>query len=258
MAEITFLAPGSCQLEVTAQGNVGTDTGVDLASVSWTIEQALIAGCRFSPSAGDVHIDRNGVLTIGRSLFDRINQAADDDAIPGQCTLVIRADSTITKTVLDRFKVLVGYPGEGGGGGGVTLGNPQMPPFSSSSGEPQIGDDIPEQSLAITNLSIGDSVVLTKAGDNILSFESYERIAAGVTIVVDIPAEYWPANTDAKIYRATIDLPTHKYSNVELTDTVVTATDVTIDGTAYKRASFVLPEVEDVTNQVNVFALVSK
>lgn len=118
MAEITFLAPGSCQLEVTAQGNVGTDTGVDLASVSWTIEQALIAGCRFSPSAGDVHIDRNGVLTIGRSLFDRINQAADDENIPGQCTLVIRADSTITKTVLDRFKVLVGYPGEGGGGGG--------------------------------------------------------------------------------------------------------------------------------------------
>lgn len=118
MAEITFLAPGSCQLEVTAQGNVGTDTGVDLASVSWTIEQALIAGCRFSPSAGDVHIDRNGVLTIGRSLFDRINQADGDDAIPGQCTLIIRADSTITKTVLDRFKVLVGYPGEGGGGGG--------------------------------------------------------------------------------------------------------------------------------------------
>jgi hypothetical protein len=118
MAEITFLAPGSCQLEVTAQGNVGTDTGVDLASVSWTIEQALIAGCRFSPSAGDVHIDRNGVLTIGRSLFDRINQADGDDAIPGQCTLIIRADSTITKTVLDRFKVLVGYPGEGGGSGG--------------------------------------------------------------------------------------------------------------------------------------------
>lgn len=118
MAEITFLAPGSCQLEVTAQGSVGTDTGVDLASVSWTIEQALIAGCRFSPSAGDVHIDRNGVLTIGRSLFDRINQAADDDAIPGQCTLIIRADSTITDNVLDRFKVLVGYPGEGGGGGG--------------------------------------------------------------------------------------------------------------------------------------------
>lgn len=118
MAEITFLAPGSCQLEVTAQGTTGTDTGVDLASVSWTIEQALIAGCRFSPSAGDVHIDRNGVLTIGRSLFDRINQTDGDDAIPGQCTLIIRADSTITKTVLDRFKVLVGYPGEGGGGGG--------------------------------------------------------------------------------------------------------------------------------------------
>lgn len=119
MAEITFLAPGSCQLEVTAQGNVGTDTGVDLASVSWTIEQALIAGCRFSPSAGDVHIDRNGVLTIGRSLFDRINQADGDENIPGQCTLIIRADSTITENVLDRFKVLVGYPGEGGGGGGA-------------------------------------------------------------------------------------------------------------------------------------------
>lgn len=120
MAEITFLAPGSCQLEVTAQGSVGTDTGVDLASVSWTIEQAIIAGCRFSPSAGDVHIDRNGVLTIGRSLFDRINQEDGDENIPGQCTLVIRADSTITKTVLDRFKVLVGYPGGGGGGGAST------------------------------------------------------------------------------------------------------------------------------------------
>ena len=109
MAEITFLAPGSCQLEVTARGNVGTDIGVNLASVSWTIEQAIIAGCGFSPSPGDVHIDRNGVLIIGRSLFDRINRANRDDAIPGQCTLIIRADSTITKTVLDRIKVLVGY-----------------------------------------------------------------------------------------------------------------------------------------------------
>ena len=144
-----------------------------------------------------------------------------------------------------------------GGGGGVTLGNLQMPPFSSD-GEPQIGEDIPEQSLEITNLSIGDSVALTTVGDNILLFEPYERIAAGVTIVVDIPVGDWPVDTNAKIYRATIDLPTHKYSNIELTGTVVTVTDVTIDGTAFKRASFVLPEVEDVTTQVNVLALIDK
>lgn len=185
----------------------------------------------------------------------------DRDALDRLLDVMAGSDQPVTSGMSDAQVVRALAQYAHGGGGGVTLGNPQMPPFYSSC-VPQIGDDIPEQSLQITNLSIGDSVVLTIAGaiagDNILTFESYERIAAGVTIVCDIPAVAWSANTDVKIYRATIDLPAHKFSNVELTDTVVTVADVTIDGTAYKRASFVLPEVEDVTNQVNVFAFMSK
>lgn len=102
----TFVAPGSCQLEITeVTGSNGTDTGVDLKGVEWSIEQVLISGERYAASPSDVHIDRNGTLIIGKSLADKV--------LPGQCTIVIRADSLygesseLTTHQYARFKVLV-------------------------------------------------------------------------------------------------------------------------------------------------------
>ena len=104
----TFVAPGSCQLEITeVTGSNGTDAGVDLKGVEWSIEQVLIAGERYAASPSDVHIDRNGTLIIGKSLVNKIS--------PGQCTIVIRADSLCdaaadTTRAYARFKVLVKGP----------------------------------------------------------------------------------------------------------------------------------------------------
>lgn len=100
----TFVAPGSCKLEITAvTGSNGTDTGVDLKGVEWSIEQVLISGERYAASPSDVHIDRNGTLIIGDSLAGKI--------MPGQCTVVIRADSLYSASsdtpTFARFKVLV-------------------------------------------------------------------------------------------------------------------------------------------------------
>lgn len=101
----TFVAPASCQLEITqVTGSNGTDAGVDLKGVEWSIEQVLIAGERYAAAPSDVHIDRNGTLIIGKSLADKV--------MPGQCTIVIRADSLCasgddTDTAFARFKVLV-------------------------------------------------------------------------------------------------------------------------------------------------------
>jgi len=102
----TFVAPGSCQLEITeVTGSNGSDAGVDLKGVEWSIEQVLIAGERYAAAPSDVHIDRNGTLIIGDSLADKI--------LPGQCTIVIRADSLyresseLTTHKYARFKVLV-------------------------------------------------------------------------------------------------------------------------------------------------------
>jgi hypothetical protein len=105
----TFVAPASCQLEITeVTGSNGTDAGVDLKGVEWSIEQVLIAGERYAASPSDVHIDRNGTLIIGKSLADKV--------LPGQCTIVIRARSLcVANSAGDhasaRFKVLVNHPG---------------------------------------------------------------------------------------------------------------------------------------------------
>jgi hypothetical protein len=101
----TFIAPASCQLEITeVTGSNGTDAGVDLKGVEWSIEQVLIAGERYAASPSDVHIDRNGTLIIGKSLADKV--------LPGQCTIVIRADSLYAadSDAHARFKVLVKGP----------------------------------------------------------------------------------------------------------------------------------------------------
>ena len=116
----TFLSPGSCQLEVTdLVAAANDDKGVDLYGVAWEIEQVLIAGEGFAASPTDVWVNERGILNVGKSLFDKINRTAEDnDNIPGQCTVVVKATSLVDSSKVARLKVLVGYPGEGGGGGG--------------------------------------------------------------------------------------------------------------------------------------------
>lgn len=116
----TFLSPGSCQLEVTdLVASANDDKGVDLYGVAWEIEQVLIAGEGFAASPTDVWVNERGILNVGQSLFDKINQTANDnDNVPGQCTIVVKATSLVDSSKVARLKVLVGYPGEGGGGGG--------------------------------------------------------------------------------------------------------------------------------------------
>lgn len=116
----TFLSPGSCQLEVTdLVASANDDKGVDLYGVAWEIEQVLIAGEGFAASPTDVWVNERGILNVGKSLFDKINRTAEDnDNIPGQCTVVVKATSLVDSSKVARLKVLVGYPGEGGGGGG--------------------------------------------------------------------------------------------------------------------------------------------
>lgn len=118
----TFLSPGSCQLEVTdLVAAANDDKGVDLYGVAWEIEQVLIAGEGFAASPTDVWVNERGILNVGKSLFDKINRTAEDnDNIPGQCTVVVKATSLVDSSKVARLKVLVGYPGEGGGGGGGT------------------------------------------------------------------------------------------------------------------------------------------
>ncbi len=116
----TFLSPGSCQLEVTdLVAAANDDKGVDLYGVAWEIEQVLIAGEGFAASPTDVWVNERGILNVGQSLFDKINRTAEDnDNVPGQCTVVVKATSLVDSSKVARLKVLVGYPGEGGGGGG--------------------------------------------------------------------------------------------------------------------------------------------
>ena len=116
----TFLSPGSCKLEITdLVAAANDDSGVDLYGVAWEIEQVLIAGEGFAASPTDVWVNERGILNIGQSLFDKINRTANDnDNIPGQCTVIVKANSLVDSSKVARLKVLVGYPGEGGGGGG--------------------------------------------------------------------------------------------------------------------------------------------
>lgn len=116
----TFLSPGSCKLEITdLVAAANDDSGVDLYGVAWEIEQVLIAGEGFAASPTDVWVNERGILNVGQSLFDKINRTANDnDNIPGQCTVIVKATSLVDSSKVARLKVLVGYPGEGGGGGG--------------------------------------------------------------------------------------------------------------------------------------------
>lgn len=130
----TFLSPGSCQLEVTdLVASANDDKGVDLYGVAWEIEQVLIAGEGFAASPTDVWVNERGILNVGKSLFDKINRTAEDnDNIPGQCTVVVKATSLVDSSKVARLKVLVGYPGEGGGGGGGTVEVPIIEKWNDS------------------------------------------------------------------------------------------------------------------------------
>lgn len=105
----TFLAPGSCKLEVTSLvAAANDDGGVDLAGVRWEIEQVLIAGLEHAVAPTDTYITGDGVLVIGRSLAEKVNATSAGTAIPGQCTIVVKATSLIDDTKVARLKILVG------------------------------------------------------------------------------------------------------------------------------------------------------
>lgn len=129
----TFLSPGSCKLEITnLVAAANDDTGVDLYGVAWEIEQVLIAGEGFAASPTDVWVNERGILNVGQSLFDKINQTANDnDNVPGQCTVVVKATSLVDSSKVARLKVLVGYPGEGGGGGSSTVEVPIIEQYNN-------------------------------------------------------------------------------------------------------------------------------
>lgn len=133
----TFLSPGSCQLEITdLVATANDDKGVDLYGVAWEIEQVLIAGEGFAASPTDVWVNERGILNVGQSLFDKINRTANDnDNVPGQCTIVVKATSLVDSSKVARLKVLVGYPGESGsgGGGGSTV---ELPIYEMSNNQP--------------------------------------------------------------------------------------------------------------------------
>lgn len=110
----TFLAPGSCKLEVTSLvAAANDDAGVDLAGVKWEIEQCLIAGLEHAVAPTDTYITGDGVLIIGRSLMDKVNDSSSGTNIPGQCTLVIKATSLVDPTKVARLKILVGVAHSG-------------------------------------------------------------------------------------------------------------------------------------------------
>lgn len=105
----TFLAPGSCKLEVTSLvAAANDDGGVDLAGVKWEIEQCLIAGLEHAVAPTDTYITGDGVLIIGRSLMDKVNASSSGTNIPGQCTIVVKATSLVDPTKVARLKILVG------------------------------------------------------------------------------------------------------------------------------------------------------
>ena len=110
----TFLAPGSCKLEVTSLvAAANDDGGVDLSGVRWEIEQVLIAGLEHAVAPTDTYITGDGVLIIGRSLMDKVNASSSGTNIPGQCTIVVKATSLVDSSKVARLKILVGIAHSG-------------------------------------------------------------------------------------------------------------------------------------------------
>lgn len=106
----TFLAPGSCKLEITdLVADANDDAGVDLYGVRWEIEQCLIGGMEHAVAPTDTYITGDGVLIIGRSLVDKVNASVSGTNMPGQCTIVVKATSLVDSSKVARIKILVGF-----------------------------------------------------------------------------------------------------------------------------------------------------
>lgn len=188
----TFLSPGSCQLEVTdLVASANDDKGVDLYGVAWEIEQVLIAGEGFAASPTDVWVNERGILNVGQSLFDKINRTAEDnDNIPGQCTVVVKATSLVDSSKVARLKVLVGYPGEsGGGGGGSTVEIPII--------EQIFGQTLTTAYFTVKN-SAGESItpiLHEESDDNYFTIEVDAGSVVTLESIADSEYSFSPTNT---------------------------------------------------------------
>ena len=214
----TFLSPGSCQLEITdLVAAANDDTGIDLYGVAWEIEQVLIAGEGFAASPTDVWVNERGILNIGQSLFDKINKTAEDnDNVPGQCTVVVKATSLVDSSKVARLKVLVGYPGEGGGGGGggetPQIGDARVF-LSQSDTDPIIGEEYLTNSLVSWSSDFGAVPYL---GENIIC--TGNAVAIGVTLS---GFEIETSIDDVKFYKVTIGTQSGLVENFDdLTDSI--------------------------------------
>jgi len=103
-----FKVPGSVRLIATATGTQGTDTGVDLNSVEWSIQGYGGNGERYALSPSDTHIDRNGILTLGPGI--------DPDRYGTGISIIVTATSTVNNSVSRNFYITVPTEGTPGGG----------------------------------------------------------------------------------------------------------------------------------------------
>ena len=239
----TFLSPGSCQLEITdLVATANDDTGIDIYGVAWEIEQVLIAGEGFAASPTDVWVNERGILNIGQSLFDKINRTAEDnDNVPGQCTVIVKATSLYDHSKVARLKVLVGYPGEGGGGGGggVTLGTLSL--VFMDDAMVAVGDDF-NGGPSICSISVDDQTVTDVSIGISNSF--IDSAAAGATVEAyyqfidgDVPL------ADVVFRWCTINPETFKYATIsDPIDLASTTSEKTLGDTSYGVAVFTMPE----------------
>lgn len=237
----TFLSPGSCKLEITdLVAAANDDSGVDLYGVAWEIEQVLIAGEGFAASPTDVWVNERGILNVGQSLFDKINRTADDnDNIPGQCTIIVKATSLVDSSKVARLKVLVGYPGEGGGGGGITLGTLSM--VLRDDYTVVAGDEI-SGGPSINSISVGGHTV----ADNSVGMygDPIDSAAAGATV----EASYYIVGEEATpfpvVFRwCTLDFDTYTYVTIsDPIDLAATTSKKTMGPNSYGVATFIMPE----------------
>lgn len=93
-----FDQPGSVRLIATGAGTQGDDTGYDLSSVEWEINAYDGYGKRYALAPSDTHIDRNGILTIGKSALVPVGDSA---------IIVVLATSSINEGVVGMFYVSV-------------------------------------------------------------------------------------------------------------------------------------------------------
>ena len=190
----TFLSPGSCQLEVTdLVAAANDDKGVDLYGVAWEIEQVLIAGEGFAASPTDVWVNERGILNVGKSLFDKINRTAEDnDNIPGQCTVVVKATSLVDSSKVARLKVLVGYPGEGGGGGGG--GAFELMIYEVYDGQPL------STAYFTAEDSSGNQLTITPHSNDNMSWFTVEAAAGSIVVLKTIDGSNYDFDTESSVY----------------------------------------------------------